>query len=806
MLNDLRFALRILLKNPGFTAVAVLTLALGIGGTTAIFSVIQCAVLDPFPYADSHRLAVLVAHKGQAVYPVRISAREFLDYSEENRVFDEVIGWDEGTDTGAPEWLTAAHVTGNTFRVLGVPPVLGRALIPEDSKPGAPPVVVLSYKAWTSKFGRDAGIVGRTVIMNHRATTVVGVMPPRFGWTGKDVWFPATLHKGKATDPMDYFSLVGRLKAGVSIEQAAADVVVLAKRFAAAYVKDHPKEKTFGVEGLVESPVVDPNIEELRKTLFFLLAAVGLLLLIACVNVANLLVARSIDREKEIAIRASMGASGGRLARQLLIESLLLALGGAALGCVLAWDLLGGLVALLPYSLPNEVAIRINGPVLLFTLVATLVSTLLFGLGPALHAVRKDLQEPLKASSKGGGESLRHRRLQNLLVVSEVTLSLVLLTGASLLIRSFFALHRVELGYNPDKVLVAIASLPEEKYKTTEQRNQFHLELLRRVRSLPGVVSAALGWPPPPNNDITDTAIEIAGKPSPDNWHAGLHHAGDRFFETFGIRLLQGRTISEEDMAHTRKVAVVNRTFVGKYFGSEIPLGRQIKVKALAIGSQSIESPWFEVVGVVADVRDEWLGPNTPVQPEIYLPYTVLGNPFAYFFVRTHAEPALLSNSLRREVAAIDKELPLLSSWMAHDILDGPWFSGPRFMLTMLVAFASLGLLLVSVGVYSVLSYAVSRRTQEIGIRMALGAEATDVRRMVMMSGLRWLLVGIGIGVPVSIALAKILQNRIWGIKSADPLTLIAVSLLLTLVGLAACYIPARRATKVDPIVALRYE
>ncbi len=551
----------------------------------------------------------------------------------------------------------------------------------------------------------------------------------------------------------------------------------------------------------------------------------GLLLVIACVNVANLLLARATTREKEIAIRASLGASRIRLVRQLLIESLLFALAGAGLGCLLAWDGLGGLVAIIPPDiLDSETAVRINGPVLLFTLGAALLSTLLFGLAPALLAVRKDLQGPLKASGRGAGESSGHSRLRNLLVVSEVALSLVLLTGAGLLIRSFLALRQLELGFNPDNVLRAgTLLLPEDRYKKAEQRSQFQLESLRRVRALPGVVSATLA-DPPPTYPGANLAIEIGGKPSAVNWRAHWCSAGDRFFETMGIRLLQGRTISEEDMVHARKVAVVNRTFVSKYFGNENPLGRQVKVPDLATeqnlppfwigdslgwdqaGPKLIPQPWFEIVGVVADTKRAggYEGADAAAQPVFYVPYSLASIVHA-LLVRTVGDPARLANSVRRTVAEIDKELPVETSTLREQ-LARDWYTEPRFVLTMLVAFASLGLTMVSIGVYSVLSYAVSRRTHEIGVRMALGAEATDVRRLVLKSGLRWLAVGIGIGVPASIALAKILQNRIWGIKSADPLTLAVVALVLTAVGLAACYFPARRATKVDPMVALRYE
>jgi putative ABC transport system permease protein len=630
-------------------------------------------------------------------------------------------------------------------------------------------------------------------------------MPSRFTPFGASLWLPANLSPSNATEAPERFRVIGHLKPGVPIEQANADVAVLGKRMAAIYPKDILPDMYYGAQlfgDFYGSP----------KTLYLFFGAVGLLLLIACVNVANLLFARASAREKEFAIRASLGAGRGRLVRQLLIESLLLALGGAVLGCLLAWSVLGGLAAFLQDSLPSEAAIQINGPVLLFCLGAALLSTLLFGLVPALQAVGKDLEEPLKDSSQGAGQSRRHSNVQNLAVVSEVVLSLVLLTGASLLIRTFLTLHRIEFGFTPQNVLVAGVELPPERYKTAEQRVLFQTELLRRVRALPGVFSAAFGDQPSPFGD--GVKIEVAGKPAVDKPAARFRWAGDGYFETLRVPVLQGRGFSQQDIAHARNVAVINRAFAGTYFGRENPLGRQVKLRDMEMDHPYLgQDPGFETVGVVGDTVTSCYEYVQCKLETIYVPYSAgVPNPgwdFQLLHVRTVGEPTLLLNSVRHEVMAIDKELPVsvpYFGWTLQDMLTVFWYAEPRSDLTLLAAFAGLGLVLVCVGLYSVLSYAVSRRTHEIGVRMALGAEATDVRRMVMMSGLRWLAVGIGIGVAASIALAKILQNRIWWIKAADPLTLAAAALVLTAVGLAACYFPARRATKVDPLIALRYE
>ena len=810
--QDFRFALRVLGKNPGFAAVAVLTLALGIGATTAIFSVVYGALLNPFPYADSRRLTVLVSYNkaegGNAEWKW-VSAAEYLDYQEQNHVFDDVIGATaeqvQLTGTDVPELLRAVWVTTNTFRVLGVRPLIGRPIIAEDGRQGVAQVAVLSYKFWKSKFGGDPGIVGRTLVLNLRPTTIIGVMPPRFAWRYADVWIPATPSRAAAAGQPQSFPVIGHLRPGVTIERANADVAVLTKRFAAAYPKDHPPDTALRLESLADAVNID--LGDHRQTHHIFLGAVGLLLLIGCINVANLLLARGTTRAREFAIRASLGASRARLTRQLMVESLLLALAGAALGCAFAWSLLRVLVAMIPeWYIPTEAVIRINGPVLLFTLSVALLSTLLFGLAPALIAAGTDLQEPLKGSGRGDAKGLGPR---NMLVVSEVAFSLVLLSGAGLLIRSFFALRHAELGYDADHVLGTGAILPEAWYKTPEQINRFHRESLSRVRALPGVLSAALSRP---GMAIAGDAIriEIAGKPSAEGRSAWLRRSSDGFFETMGIRLLKGRTISEEDFLHARKVAVVNRALASKYFGGDNPLGRYVRVMEGGDGFETVRQAWFEIVGVVADTRYmEWM--EEPLaQPMLFIPYSVGGTRWHSVLIRTAAEPIPMLKSIRRELASVNKNLILPGEgFVLRESLNEIWFTVPRFVMSMLTAFASLGLALACTGVYGVLSYSVSRRVHEIGIRMALGAEATDVRRMVVMSGLRWLLTGIVIGVPVSIGLVKILQNRIWGIKSDDPLTpltLIVVSLLLTVVGLGACYFPARRAAKVDPMVALRYE
>jgi putative ABC transport system permease protein len=809
LIQDVRYGLRQLRRNPGFTAVAVLTLALGIGGTTAIFNVVYSVLLHPLPYKDADRLAVVFTHdpkRPQSDDWAMVTPAEFLDYQEQNHVFDGVAGCveDDMLMTGpniSPEWFWGARVTPNTFQVLGMSPILGRTFTAADVKPGAPTVVVLSYKVWQKDFGGKPGIVGHTIFLNHQSTMVVGVMPPQFDYDiGASGWLPAAFSRVVPKDPNQLTWVMGRLRPGVTVAQAASDIAFLSKRFAAAYPKQHPKGVTFSAKSL-GGPGMDPQT---RSTLGMLMAGVGLLLLIACVNVANLLLARASNREHEISIRAAIGAGRVRLVRQLLIESLLLAAGGAVFGTLIAWNVYTAVVSILPPQyMFSEAQVRMsamNGWVLLFAVGIALASTVLFGLAPAVLAVEKDLQAPLKGSGRGTGETRGHHRVRNLLVVSEVVLSLVLLSGAGLLFRSFWTLRHIKLGYTIDNVLQAEAMLPQKRYKTLEQKNQFHLEVLRRVRSLPGVASATLVWPN--INRVTWVPIEIHGQAGASTGGLWARFVGDGFFATMGIPLLQGRTFSEDDMYAARPVMVVNRAFVDQYFADVNPLGRQINVK---------KSDWFpqlkhgayEIVGVVADTVHAF-GFDPDVKPQIFLPFIVSGMWWSTLYIRAAGYPANLTKPVLKAFSTVDKELPADVVPVRDDFKD--WYTQPRFVTGLLVGFALLGMVLACIGVYGVLSYAVSQRTQEIGVRMALGAQVADVRRMVLKTGLRWLLIGIGIGIPASIALEKILQNRIWGIKSADPLTLAAVSLVLIAVGLAACYFPARRASKVDPMVALRYE
>lgn len=803
--QDARFGLRTIYKDRSLLLFAVLALGLGIGSTTAIFSVIDNVLLQPFPYTDGQRLFAISIHDKSSNEPFGrqfFSVPEFLDYQEQTHVFDRSIGVRRdpvlmgGADSR--ESFDGATVTGNTFQFLGVAPLLGRVITPEDAKPGALPVFVLSYKVWQKRFGSDPGIVGKTFLMNDRPTTLIGIMPKRFAWWGADLWVPTSLDRAEAGSPFSFFLLLGHLKPGLDPATANADVQILASRLSKIYPKDYPKQFDAHVQSLVENVV-----GRFRSTLYTLLAAVGLLLLIACANVANLLLAKATARERELAIRSTLGAGRFRIVRQLLVESVLLALAGTGVGCLFAWAGLKGLVALIPkFTFPDEADIRLNMPVLLATVAIAVLTALIFGLAPALAASKRDLNQPLRAGGRGHSGHGRGR-LRNVLIVSEVALSLTLLAGAGLLMRSFFVQRQVDLGIRTDHVLMTQLNLPPKQYKTTESQARFLRDLLPRLQNLPGVISAGGGLDFPPFGGI-DTNFDIAGKEHSENWKGRMVPSSSRFLETLRVPLLRGRLLTEDDERGARKVAVINETLVSKYFGHDDPLGRQIQLIGLKTAPEPVANPWFEVVGVVSDMKNNGL--REAVLPEAFVPYTIAGYGGYVIFLRTANNPGALTTAMTGEVLRLDRSvIPSQTSTM-DDMVDLNQYAQPRFGLILFSVFAGIGLILVSVGVYSVISYTVTQQRQEIGIRMALGASPNDVRAMVVMSGLRFIGIGVGAGVVLVFFAARVLASQIWGVSWYDPLTLAGVIAVLAIAGVAASYFPSRRATRVDPAIALRYE
>jgi predicted permease len=807
LIQDLRYGARTLMKNPGFTSLAILTLALGIGSTTTIFSAIQNILLDPFPYKDAHRIVAIQIHDTSDSRPggrSAFQAPEFLDYQEQSQVFEEVIGFtndDVLYDNGAGmEQFNGGHVTPNAFSFLGVPAQLGRGITPDDARPGAAPVFVMAHKLWVKRFNQDPGILGQTFTLNGAPTTLVGIMPPRFIFYDADLWISRVMERVAPRANRDYWAFLAKLKRGASAQQAQSDLELIARRLAQLYPDNYPKNFSVRIVSWFDS-----LFPQFRKTLYTIAAAVSLLLLIACSNVANMLLARATAREKEMAIRSAVGASRMRMVGQLLTESLLLALGGAVMGCLFSYAGVKGL-AMLRYDnfIPGEAQIQLNLAALLFSLVTAVITAALFGLAPALQTVRKDLVEPLKGAGPGSGAGFRQGRMRNALVVFEVALSLVLLSGAGLLIRSFVKLQQMDMGFNPENILVAVLPFPRGQYDRAAEKQRFYEQLLPRLRALPGVVAATATTTLPPYGGI-GSDVDIVGKTHTEKWRAIFQLCSEGYFSTLQLRTILGRTLSETEVNGARKVAVVNQTFVNKFLSNEYPIGRMVKINMLEnMPDSPVKDPVFEVIGVISDARNQGL--QEPPAPEMFVPYTITGAFNRGILVRASAPPLSLLNDVRREIWAVDRSVALSLTGSLEDFLKRYSYAEPRFSLILLSVFASVGLTLVALGVFSVIAYTVARQTHEIGIRMALGAGRTDVVWMVLRRGLQLVGLGVGVGLLASSAVTRVIANQLWEVSPRDPLALGAAVAVVTLAGLAACYFPARRATKVDPLGALRCE
>jgi putative ABC transport system permease protein len=812
--QDLRYGLRQLRRNPGFAVVAALTLALGIGAATVIFSVVDNALLHPFPYKDDDDISIFRIHNldetGQTGRLV-LSVPEFLDYRKQNHVFASMTGTSDvnvlykaGRTT---QNLDGAYVTPNTFSFLGVQPLLGRWINPDDGKPGAPPVFVMNYRMWQEQFHGDRKILGTTFTLNDVPRTLVGIMPPRFQYFGVDVWLPLSLSRSgvNSTGGTEiagrtmYLIPEERRKPGVSLEAAAADLNLIAHRLAKIYPNDYPKRFTVKTDALASDVV-----GRFKTMLYILLAAVGMLILIACSNVANLLLARATSREKEIAIRASLGARRLRLIRQLLVESFVLAAAGGAAGWLFAYAGLKAVLAVMPPgTLPSEAVIELNSAVLLFTMGVTVITTVLCGLAPALHAVRGELHPRLKDTGLGLNASFTHGRFRAGLVVVEVALSVVLLTGAGLMMRSFFALQHVDLGFNPQKVLAAQMVFPEGHYKTAEQNKIFFQQLLPRITALPGVVAAseAVTVPPfgGPESDVT-----VPGKTHRVRWTAMLELCSGGWFRTVGVPLVRGRLFSAADINSARKVALINQTLARRFFGNADPIGQRIKFNRLDQVPGAPHDAYFEIVGIVGDTKNQGLQRET--MPESFIPYTIANFGRRGLLVRTSGNPASMLRDISRVVWSVDPDIALVQTGSIETFLKDYAYAQPRFGLVVLGAFAGIGLMLVIIGVFSVMAYSVSLQTHEIGIRMALGAQRPKVVGMVLIRGLRLILAGVILGEIANLFLTRLMANALWGISTQDPLTLSAIAVVISAAGFLACALPALKASRVDPMVALRYE
>ncbi len=829
LLRDLRYAFRSLHRDRRFALIAICALALGIGASTIGFSAVYNLMFHPFAARDANRLVVVSVH-----YPDQRAddpgfdyyISDFLSYRTENHTFEDMVGssltevlYSDGKGT---RQLSGAFVTANAFEFYGVPALLGRGLEPEDGLPGAPPVFVISYKLWQSEFNGARDILEKNFTLNDTPSTLVGIMPPRFHASaimlpgnksaGVGVWLPITISPGVTRaavgpDGDSHYLLhtVGRLKPGVTRRAAAADIDAIGHRLDEAEFPPQDQPYLAQFTAIVQWDA-DYLMGSFRRILYALLGAVLILLLIACSNVANLLLARATVREREIAVRAALGATRVRLVRQMLAESFVLAAIACCAGCALAYFGLKAAVTVIPQAkISSESVIGLNPAVLLFALGVTMATTLLCGLAPAFHAARSDLRSRLSGSGKGSGGSFRHAKVRAALVVVEVALSIVLLAGAGLLLRTFYALTHVDVGFSPKNVAVAELRVPKGRYDTPDKQRSFYQQILQQVTALPGVASAAV------DSTFQDSSAAISeisfpGKISSGPLHAEFDLCSEGLFRTLGLHLLSGRLLTAEDTDAARQVIVVNKALVRDYLRTpdDNPIGQMIHLNPWNVPRDAQHVPNFQIVGVVADTPNR--GVQYPAAPEAYVPYTVGGKAGGAIMVRTSVGAGSLLPAISREIWAVDRDVSVSSAGSLDTYLYQSSYAQPAFGLMTLGALAAIGLILIVIGVFSVMAYTVSLQTHEIGVRMALGAQRENILTMILSRGA--LLIGAGtiVGSIASFWLTRFLASQIWGVSATDPWTFGAVVALVALVGVAACVLPARRAATVDPLVALRYE
>jgi putative ABC transport system permease protein len=808
LIQDLRYGLRMLARSPGFTAVAVLTLALGIGANTAIFSVVNTVFLGPLPYPDADRL-VVINENSKPMPEGPISYSNFLDWQAQNQVFEHMAAFQGEALTlvgvKVPESMPSLNVSADFFPTLGVNLIYGRSFLPSEDKAGAMPAVIMSYGLWQRRFGADPGLIGKSLslkgTLGTRDFTVVGILPRDYAfYAPAELYVPIGLWGADGylmkRENHDRTLALARLKPGVGLEQARAQMETIASRLRQQY----PETNTgFGV---TITPLRERVVGHVRPAVLVLLGAVGFVLLIACVNVANLLLARSTGRQREVAIRVALGAGRRRMIRQLLTESVLLALAGGLAGLLLGLWSSSALAPLIPPGFPVQ-RIAIGDRVLGFTLLISLLTGIAFGLAPALHASKPDLNEALKEGGRTSTESFGHHRLRGLLVVCEVALALVLLISAGLMIQSFRQLLSVDPGFNPRGVLTMGLDMSDPKYQTNPARFMaFNAQLLERVRAVPGVQYAGTVRPLPLGGGRSTMPFYRDDRPVPsgENFPAADWHAvSPGYFQAMGIRLARGRDFADSDNQNTLQVAMISEGLARRYWPDEEPIRKRLR-----IGTPEMGLPWFTVVGVVGDTRPYGLEASAPA--ELYISCLQLGSWVDMsLVVRTASNPLGVAAGVRDQVLALDKEMVLGDVQTMEQRLAGT-LAGRRTNMLILGIFASLALVLAAVGIYGVMSYLVGFRTHEIGVRMALGAGRSDVLKLVAGQGLGLTLIGVGVGLAGAFGLTRFLASLLYGVRPTDLATFAAVSLGLMAVALLACCIPARRATKVDPIVALRYE
>lgn len=802
--QDLRYGFRMMKKRPGFTIIAVIALALGIGANSALFSVVNAVMLKPLPYPHPERIMLLFETSqklGIDLFP--FSGPDYIDIKNQNQIFEHVAAAGEASfnltaEGTEPERIEGMATSADLFPLLGVQPLLGRPFSVDEEQPGRNRVAVISYSLWQRRFGANQNLVGQTITLDGQSYLVAGVMPPDFHFPEgekMDIWVPLSFATGQE-NPRGHHDLyiLGRLKPNVTMTEAQTEMDVIASRLSQQYPDTN---QDWGIKVVSFQKALT---EDIGPALYVLLAAVGFVLLIACTNVANLQLARATARQKEVAIRLAIGANRWRLMKQFLTESILLASLGGALGLLLAYWGVDALVSILPEDVPRLEQIGIDRYVLGFTLAISVLTGILLGMAPALQATKPDLTEALKESSRNLMGSFRRNRLRSLLVISEVALALLLLIGAGLMMKSFYHLRSVRPGFNPDNLLAVHLSLPEQKYEDKAEQAAFFHQLLERVETLPGVVSAGAAMNLPMTDDSRcDFSIEGQPPNAPGGERLTSYSpASPNYFRTMGIPVVNGRAFTEQDTDKTTPVIIINETMARQYFGSENPVGRRLK---LADPEEPL--PWRTIVGVVGDVRHRSL--DAAPMPEVYTPFLQDPQGGMALVVRTTSNPAGILPAVRREVAAIDKEQPIYGvETMEHIVSQS--IASQRLSVMLLTLFALLALVLAGVGIYGVISYTVSQRTHEVGIRMALGAQKKDILRLVVGQGMTLVLIGLAVGLAGAFALTRLMTSLLFEVRPTDPLTFVGLSVLLAAVSLIASYIPARRAAKVDPMVALRYE
>jgi putative ABC transport system permease protein len=802
LLQDVRYALRVLAKNPSFSLIALFALAFSIGANTAIFSVVNSLLIKPLAYGNPDRLVRINNRDTKTAGINAVSPPGFADYRDKTSSYESMSAVYLGniamnfSEQGDPERLDGGRVSANFFDTLRVGPALGRTFVSEEDEPGRNRVVVLSYGLWQRRFGGDPAVVGRDIVLSGQSYVVIGVMPQGFQFDDNDLWRPLALARESFAPNQrgsEYLKVIARLKPGISIAQAQSEMDTLA-----ANIKDnnpdfYPKEGGWGV-GVTS--LHEETVGSIKPTLLILLGAVGFVLLIACANVANLLIARAAARQKEIAIRTALGASRVDLIRQLLTESLLLSLAGGAVGLLLAIWGVRGLVTLGGKSIPRSQEIGIDARVLGFTVMVSVLTAILFGLVPAIRASRCDLQTTLKEGGRGSWSGTK-TRARSLLVIADVALSLVLLIGAGLLIKSFSRIQSVSPGFESKGVLTMQLSLPTFKYREAPQIKSFFETTLEGIRALPGVQSAGAVSDLPLSGSVHSGSFNIEGRPTTggeEGPHADIRSATPDYFQTMKIPLISGRFFTERDLRDSEPVAIIDETLAQRYFPGEDPIGKRVEF-------QPGKPIWRQIVGVVGHLKHQAL--DADYMDQLYSPHAQVSNWNMFLVVRSATDPLSLVSAVREVVRSVDKDQPVYKVRTMDQLLSSS-LAQRRLAVILLGVFAAVALMLAAVGLYGVISYGVTQRTNEIGIRMALGAERGQIFQMVLGQGIGLTIVGIGIGLIGAFGLTRVMTSMLFGVTATDPWTFAVIPVVLGMVALAACFVPARRATRVDPMVALR--